>query len=253
MIHNVAAMTYDQAHNILLGKSPEEPGTREPPPLTAGSSVDRSLIPALKESLQLLTQVARLRRKSREELGGAVDLTAGGGSEDGNRDDDNAAGGAGSELKFQLVDGAPVAVKPKEDKEIHHTIAELMIWANTSVATKIYDCFPNSALLRVHQAVEENRFEELEQTLKAANIPISGKAGDGLLDMSSNRALAKTLQSSQKATTSIVYALLRSMATRAMSEAQYVSSGEQRKKMAAQRQRGQQSDFAHCKLLLIFE
>jgi exoribonuclease R len=126
-------------------------------------------------------------------------------------------------------------------------IAELMIWANTSVANKIYESFPNSALLRVHQAVEEDRFEELQQMLKAANITAgSGSGAHGGGDgISSNRALAQTLQSAQRKATAVVQALFRSLATRAMSEAWYVSSGEQRKRMAAGKQQHQQSDFAH--------
>lgn len=119
-----------------------------------------------------------------------------------------------------------------------------MIWANTSVATKIYESFPNSALLRVHQAVEEDRFEELQQMLKAANITTGSGSGANEGDgITSNRALAQTLQSVQRKATAVVQALFRSLATRAMSEALYVSSGEQRKRMAGKRQ--QQSDFAH--------
>jgi RNB domain len=114
-----------------------------------------------------------------------------------------------------------------------------MIWANTSVATKIYESFPNSALLRVHQAVEDDRFEDLQQMLKAANITW----GDGI---TSNRLLAQTLQSAQRKASAVVQALFRSLATRAMSEALYVSSGEQRKRMAAAGLHQQQhSDFAH--------
>jgi RNB domain len=116
-----------------------------------------------------------------------------------------------------------------------------MIWANTSVATKIYESFPNSALLRVHQAVEEDRFEDLQQMLRAANIT-SASGGDGI---TSNRLLAKTLQTAQRKAAAAVQALFRSLATRAMSEALYVSSGEQRKRMAAGQQQHQQSDFAH--------
>jgi exoribonuclease R len=119
IIHNVAAMTYDQADNILQGKPPEEPGSKQPPPLTAGSPVDRALIPTLRERLTLLTQVARQRRGQREEIGGAVDLSSSGGSEDGNV--------GSNELKFNLVNGEPVAVKPKQDKEIHHTVSEMIV------------------------------------------------------------------------------------------------------------------------------
>lgn len=44
VIHNVQAMTYEQAHNILHNKEPEEPESLPPPPLTAGAPVDRGLV-----------------------------------------------------------------------------------------------------------------------------------------------------------------------------------------------------------------
>jgi exoribonuclease R len=119
IIHNVAAMTYDQADNILEGKPPDEAGSKRPPPLTAGSPVDRALIPTLREHLALLTQVARQRRGQREEIGGAVDLSSSGGKEDENV--------GSNELKFNLVNGEPVAVKPKQDKEIHHTVSASIV------------------------------------------------------------------------------------------------------------------------------
>ena len=204
IIHNVAAMTYEQAANILEGKKPEKEGTRAAPPLTAGSPVDPSLIPDLKEDLTLLTKLARMRRKHREDFGGVVDLSS---------------GDLGGELKFTLVDGKPTSVKPKQDLEIHHTIAELMIWANTSVASKIYERFPGSALLRIHRDVEEERFDDLKEMLSAGDMKLEGKT---------NMELAETLKKVGHKTVPVVASLLRSLATRALSEAQYVSTGATR-------------------------
>lgn len=201
VIHNVAAMTYEQAANILEGIKPEHAGQKPPPPLTAGSPVRPDLIPHLKEDLSLLTKLARIRRQHRESVGGAVDLSS---------------GDIGGELKFTLVNGKPVSVKPKQDLEIHHTIAELMIWANTSVATKIFDRFPGSSLLRIHREVEEDRFEDLKEMLSAGNIELMGK---------SNKELAETLKKVGSKAAPVVASLLRSLATRAMTEAQYISSG----------------------------
>ena len=202
VIHNQAAMTYDQANNILEGRAPEKPGDLDPPPLTAGAPVKRHLIPDLKRDLSVLQTLARNRRKKREEVGGAVDLTS---------------GDLGGELKFTIVDGKPTAVKPKQDLEIHHTIAELMIWANTSVASKIYERFPGSSLLRIHQEVEEDRFDDLKEMLTAGNFKLQGKT---------NMELAESLKAAENTTTPVVASLFRSLATRAMSEALYVSTGD---------------------------
>ena len=204
VIHNCAAMTYDQADAILQGASPDDPAVPPPPALTAGSPVDVTLIPNLKKDLTILTKLARKLREKREDIGGAVDLSS---------------GERGSELKFVLdSNGSPVRVAAKTEKEIHHTIAEMMIFANSCVASRIHESFPETALLRIHRSVEEGRFEELESTLKVAGIDFDGR---------SNKGLANTLKASKLGGKygAIVDSLLQSLATRAMSEAQYICSG----------------------------
>lgn len=204
IIHNCQAMTYEQAHNILHNEPPDDPAKPQPPPLTAGYRVNRASIPALKKDLAMLTTLTRKLRKKREEIGGAVDLSS---------------GDLGNELKFALDEnGNPTKVSAKKELEIHHTIAELMILANQSVAEKIYEGFPDSSLLRIHRIVEQTRFEDLESALKAGGIAFDG---------SSNLALAKSLNDAKQTDKerSIVNALWQSLATRAMSEALYVSTG----------------------------
>ena len=66
------AMTYDQAHNILHDKLPDDESKPKPPPLTAGAPVDPSNIRDLKHDLAILTRLARKLRKDREEIGGSV-------------------------------------------------------------------------------------------------------------------------------------------------------------------------------------
>ena len=201
VIHNVAAMTYEQADRILAGKHPEAGGERAPPPLTAGSPVRANLIPKLHEDLSMLTRLARQRRQDRKDYGGAVDLSS---------------GDTGSELKFTLVNGEPVMVQPKQTKEIHRTIEELMIFANTSVASKIKETYPDAALLRIHRAVDEENFDDLKSLLSSAEITFKGKT---------NAELAESLQRAQDRSEKTVASLFRSLATRAMSEALYVSTG----------------------------
>ena len=193
VIHNCQAMTYEQAHNILHDIAPDEPGKARPPPLTAGYPVKRNQIPSLKQDLGILTRLARKLRKDREEIGGAVDLSS---------------ADTGSELKFVLdKDGNPMKVSSKTELEIHHTIAELMIFANQSVASKIYEHFPDSALLRIHRTVEQNRFEDLENALTAGGIAFDGK---------SNMTLAQSLKKAKQKgkNGAVINALWQSLATR---------------------------------------
>lgn len=225
-------MTYEQAHNILHDAAPDDPSKPPPPPLTAGSPVDPSRIAPLKHDLSILQRLTRKLRMDRERIGGAVDLSG---------------GDVGNELKFVLDEnGNPTKVAPKKELEIHHTIAEMMILANQSVAKKIYNTFPESSLLRIHRAVAEDNFEELQGALKAGGISFDG---------SSNMALAKSLAKAKQDArgNQVVKSLWQSLATRykthgaavfvrfgrisshhliacfdrAMSEALYICTGEQ--------------------------
>ena len=91
--------------------------------------------------------------------------------------------------------------------------------ANTWVAKTIFERFPSSALLRIHQSVDESRFEDLKEILDAGKVTFDG---------SSNARLANSLKNAEKSSksNSVVNSLFKSLATRAMSEAQYVSTGD---------------------------
>jgi len=168
IIRNCQAMTYDQAHRILHDLLPDDPTKPHPPPLTAGYPVTRSNVNSLKEDLSLLTKLARKLKKEREHIGGAVDLSS---------------GNEGNELKFTLDENhQPVRVTPKKQLEIHQTVAELMIMANSWVAKTIYEKFPTSALLRIHQNVDESRFEDLKEILNAGKISFDGSSNMKLAD-----------------------------------------------------------------------
>ena len=187
----LTAMTYDQADRIIQGRPPDDPTKSPPPPLTAGGPVNRNLITQLRRDLRILTQLARKRKTEREDIGGAIDLSS---------------NDISNELKFTLVNGVPEKVATKEIKEIHNTIAELMIMANTSVAERIYEYYPQSALLRIHRKVEDYRLDELRDVLQAAGLSLQG------ID---NKSLAKSLAEAQKSNkSSVVKALFQSLATR---------------------------------------
>lgn len=183
-------MTYDQAHNILHNKPPDDTNAPDPPPLTAGYRVDPKQIPVLKKDLTILRDLGRKLKKYREEVGGAVDLSS---------------GDLGGELKFSLdPNGNPIAIKPKKELEIHNTIAEMMIFANGYVAAKIFKKFPDSALLRIHRTVEHSRLQELKDILDVGGLSLEGN---------SNMALANMLKKVEKAGP-VVNSFIKSLATR---------------------------------------
>ena len=197
------AMTYEQAHNILHDMEPEEKEFKPPPPLTAGGAVKKGSISGLKKDLSVLTKLARKLRRRRDNTG-AVDLSG---------------GDRGSELKFVLDEsGNPTKVIAKKELEIHHTIAELMILANSFVAETIYTHFPDTSLLRVHGYAKVDSFDELETLMKASGIKFDGR---------SNKSLAQSLnEARRKGAGSINDSLFQALATRAMSEAQYICTGD---------------------------
>jgi VacB/RNase II family 3'-5' exoribonuclease len=202
VIHNIQAMTYEQAHNILHDKQPDEPCKNPHPSLTAGAPVDRTLVKHLKKDLTILTRLARKLLKRRESIGGAVDLSS---------------ADRGSELKFALdSEGRPIKVASKKELEIHHTIAELMIMSNAFVAETIYNRFPDSSILRIHRTADVESFGELEKLVVASGVNFDG---------SSNRSLARTLEDVKANQIAVQDSLFQSLATRAMSEAQYVCTG----------------------------
>lgn len=80
---------------------------------------------------------------------------------------------AGSELKFKFdSEGSPLDVHGKDEMEVHNTIAELMIVANSAVARIIHERSPREALVRIHPPAALNNLEDLKELLAES-------AGDG--------------------------------------------------------------------------
>ena len=96
-------------------------------------------------------------------------------------------------------------------------VAELMIAANAAVAARVRDAFPSSALLRRHAPPRTDGFELLAGLCDAEGVR---------LDASSGETLSRSLdEASRLARDPAAAELFRGTATRAMSEAQYVSAG----------------------------
>uniref|UniRef100_A0A8C2P0Y5 DIS3-like exonuclease 1 n=1 Tax=Capra hircus TaxID=9925 RepID=A0A8C2P0Y5_CAPHI len=123
----------------------------------------------------------------------------------------------GVEVRVQLDEKKNIHdLIPKQPLEVHETVAECMILANHWVAKKIWESFPHQALLRRHPPPHQEFFSELRECAKAKGF---------FIDTRSNKALADSLDNANDPNDPIVNKLLRSMATQAMSNALYFSTG----------------------------
>jgi DIS3-like exonuclease 1 len=197
VIRSKYALHYAQAQNIIDGKTaPKVPPT--PGVNWIECDVSAEDLPQLKKYLTILQQFARKVRAARNNAG-AIELES------------------LDEVKIKLDESKEVKeIETKKDLEIHHTIAEWMIYANAAVAKKIYDSFPLSAILRRHPLPRMESFKALIQAAATRGFTIR---------TDTNAALAKSLETASDSNDPYVNLLLRSLATRAMSEAQYFSTG----------------------------
>ncbi|NWS39075.1 DI3L1 exonuclease, partial [Probosciger aterrimus] len=123
----------------------------------------------------------------------------------------------GVEIRVQLDDKHNIHDPiPKQPLEVHETVAECMILANHWVAKEISEHFPHQALLRQHPPPRQEFFTELRECASAKGFA---------MDTRSNKALAESLDKANDPLDPIVNKLLRSMATHAMSNALYFSTG----------------------------
>ncbi|KAL8936280.1 MAG: hypothetical protein Q9211_004263 [Gyalolechia sp. 1 TL-2023] len=113
----------------------------------------------------------------------------------------------------------PVDVKTKELLDTNSLVEEFMLLANISVASKIHESFPQTAMLRRHAAPPKTNFEELANQLKV-------KRGMELRTESS-KLLAESLDQCVDEKEPFFNTLVRIMATRCMMSAEYFCSGTQ--------------------------
>jgi len=113
----------------------------------------------------------------------------------------------------------PIDVKTKKHLDTMSLVEEFMLLANTSVAAKIYEAFPQTAMLRRHGAPPKTNFEELANQLKVKR---------GLeLRVSSSKELADSLDACVDPKEPFFNTLIRILATRCMMSAEYFCSGTQ--------------------------
>jgi len=196
-------MTYEAAQAVIDGvKTPEELKYEVPEwALVSDASVLAAKHKSLRSVLLLLTKVAK-RIQDNREGDGALKLES------------------GSEVQFEFESNSPIveSVKPKEHLAVHETVAECMIFANHWVAKKIAKAFPRQALLRRHPSPSHDAFAELKSCAASRGWDI---------DVWSNKLLAESLDRCVDPQDPNVNMLLRSLATQAMEQAVYFSTGSQ--------------------------
>eukprot|EP01104_Vermistella_antarctica_P002218 TRINITY_DN1239_c0_g1_i1.p1 TRINITY_DN1239_c0_g1~~TRINITY_DN1239_c0_g1_i1.p1 ORF type:complete len:1420 (+),score=301.75 TRINITY_DN1239_c0_g1_i1:275-4534(+) len=122
------------------------------------------------------------------------------------------------EVKFELNrENNPVAIATKDDLEVHHVVAELMILANRYVAHRIWTAYPHCSLLRHHTLPRSKALDDLMQCVSSLGFR---------MDVSSNKALAASLAEASARFGGNVSMVMKVLATQAMSEATYISTGE---------------------------
>ncbi|KAI0838883.1 RNB-domain-containing protein [Hypoxylon sp. FL0890] len=113
----------------------------------------------------------------------------------------------------------PIDVKTKALLDTNSLVEEFMLLANISVASKIYEAFPQTAILRRHAAPPKTNFDELANQLKV-------KRGFELR-FDSSKALADSLDQCVDPKEPFFNTLVRIMATRCMMSAEYFCAGTQ--------------------------
>ncbi|KAG2063668.1 RNB-domain-containing protein [Suillus decipiens] len=161
---------------------------------------DPKLNDDLTQSIRLLNTLAQ-KLKAKRMAAGALNL-------------------ASPEVKIHLDSSEssdPVDVEQKALHETNSLVEEFMLLANSSVARKTQESFPQTAVLRRHLPPPPTNFEKLQDILQKRK---------GLkLDVSSSGALADSLDKCLDPKEPAFNTLVRIMATRCMLSAEYFSSG----------------------------
>ncbi|GLI59064.1 hypothetical protein VaNZ11_000895, partial [Volvox africanus] len=183
---------YKQAQDILDGRS-----------ASLEDALPSEHVAVLRRSFRVLDELTSQLR-ARRVASGALEL-------------------ASAELRFHVdpESGAPSQVESKQKIHMMDVVAEMMIAANSAVAERIATAFPGCALLRNHPPPRPQAFEEIRALLEP-------HTGGEQIDPTSNASLAAALEracAAAAASEPAAAMLIKSLATRAMSEAQYNSSG----------------------------
>ncbi|KAI9691861.1 MAG: exosome catalytic subunit dis3 [Bathelium mastoideum] len=113
----------------------------------------------------------------------------------------------------------PMDVHTKQMLDTNSLVEEFMLLANVSVAQRVYESFPQTALLRRHGTPPRTNFEELQSQLKVKK--------NMELRTESSKAVAESLDTCIDPSQPFFNTLVRIMATRCMMSAEYFCAGTQ--------------------------
>ncbi|KAF3910176.1 hypothetical protein ABW21_db0200754 [Orbilia brochopaga] len=162
---------------------------------------DKSQTDPLTEGMRILLMLSKKLRQARMDAG-ALNL-------------------ASPEVKVHMESETsdPASIEVKELLETNSLVEEFMLCANISVARKIYEAFPQTAMLRRHGAPPATNFDDLRSQLRARkNLD---------LHVESSKAVADSLDACIDPKEPYFNTLVRIIATRCMVPAEYFSSGTQ--------------------------
>ncbi|KAM8738064.1 exosome complex exonuclease RRP44 [Acanthopagrus schlegelii] len=159
---------------------------------------DTSMNDDITKSLRGLNKLAKILKKQRIEKG-ALTLSS-------------------LEVRFHIDSEThdPIDLQTKELMETNSMVEEFMLLANISVAQKIYDEFPDCAMLRKHPAPPPSNYNILLKAAKSKEVEIH---------TDSAKALADSLDVAKVDGFPYFNTLLRILATRCMMQAVYFCSG----------------------------
>ena len=125
---------------------------------------------------------------------------------------------ASPEVRFEIDSEThdPIDLQAKELQETNSLVEEFMLLANISVATQIFEAFPDCALLRRHPTPPISNYDTLLRAAGSKGITLS--VGTGKL-------LADSLNSAHISEETYFNTMLRILTTRCMMQALYFCSG----------------------------
>ena len=141
--------------------------------------------------------------------------------------------------------GLPLGFKMYEHRHSNKLIEEFMLLANISVAKKLYEKFPNLAVLRNHMPPKDNMMCQVVKELEKHKI---------YLDTSSSKTLQESLNKYKPFTNKdksddhnrqFRYQVLMNILSRPMQQAKYFCSGWNLQKAEDDREDGEKIDYHH--------
>ena len=160
---------------------------------------DKSQNDDLAQSLRILMKVSKMLKQKRLDAG-ALNL-------------------ASPEVKIIMGDemNDPTEVKIKQAVDTNSLVEEFMLLANITVAHKIYEHSPQTAMLRRHPAPPATNFDVINDQLRLKGFP--------QIATSSSKAVADSLDTIVDPKDPFFNTLIRILATRCMTSAEYFAAG----------------------------